>query len=259
MKASRMALGGLCLWMLGGVGAEGAVLAPASVSGSVFFNFTPPPRIDFSAFGTFSQSGPGGMVQFSSMATPAPSLKAGVEVNSGYYGRSSGMLVYEMQITGPGGSVPVNVQVAGSAAGSSITTHAFASFALKALWSLESVSGGQLLVSGEGINTASLQGSYSESFSKTHELMLTAGHIYRITMVADAGAAAGVGLSASGSAYIDPIFSFGAGVGSEYSFAFSEGIGNAAGTETPEPGAMGMIAVGACVLVWLGRLRIRLG
>lgn len=255
MNRRRVWVAWLCALALWGGRADAGVLAPAAVAGSVFFNLSPPPAINFGELGTFSISGPGGMVQFTSTAAPTPALWADVDVNSNFFGRSSGMLVYQMQILGPGGTVPVSVQVAGSASGESVTGDVFAGFALKSAWRLEDLSAAALLVNDEGIITPGLQGSFSETFAKTYELLLTVGHIYRITLVADVGAAAGSGETAFGSAFIDPLFTFGPGVGPEFSFDFSEGIGNAAGAATPEPGWMGVMGLMVVTVIGVKKRR----
>jgi len=74
-------------------------------------------------------------------------------------------------------------------------------------------------------------------------------------MVADAFAAAGSGVSASATTFVDPVFSFGAGVGAEYSFLLSEGIGNSA--PVPEPASFVLLIAGVLALS-LVRTRRRL-
>jgi len=240
-----------CAFFLLGLGeATAAVLDPANISGSVFFNLSPPARIDFNTFGTFPLSGPGGSLQFTASGTPAPSLSGQASVAQGFTGRVSGILIYGIEILGPAGEVPVSIDVSGGATGSSITNDLFAAFAMKSLWSLEDVSLGLQPVFSEGIDTGQLSGRFERNFSHTVDLTLTANHVYRVTMIADAFAAAGSGLSASATTFIDPIFSFGAGVGTGYSFLLSEGIGNSA--PVPEPTSFVLLIAGALALSLVG-------
>ncbi len=253
MKASRIACSGLCLWLWGGTAAA-AMLAPASISGTVLFNLSPPPRIDFNNFGTHALTGPGGLVQFHSAPAPFPALMAEAEVVTGYYARSSGMLSYQMEIVGPNGDVPVDALVSGYIAGSIGLGERAASLVLASLWSLENLNTGIMLVKQEGVSVVATAGSRRESFSSTRQFMLTAGHVYRISLLADAGVAAGTGLAGGGTAVIYPIFRFAAGAGDGYRFAFSEGIGNG-DAATPEPSTMGLMAAGASLLSLLRRRR----
>jgi hypothetical protein len=229
-------------------------LDPANISGSVFFNIPPPPRIDFNTFGTFPLSGPGGSLQFTASGTPAPSLSGQATVAQNFTGRVSGVLIYAIEILGPDGDVPVSIDVSGGATGSSLTNDPFAAFAMKSLWSLEDPSLSQPVFS-EGIDTGQLSGRFSQNFSHTVDLTLTANHVYRVTMIADAFAGAGSGVSASATTFIDPVFSFGAGVGPEYSFLLSEGIGNS--TPVPEPASFVLLIAGVLALS-LVRVRRRL-
>jgi len=124
---------------------------------------------------------------------------------------------------------------------------------MKSLWRLEDANLGLQLVFGEGIDTPALTGIFNESFGHTVELTLTANHIYRVTMIADAGAAAGSsGTLAFATAFIDPRFSFGPGVGQEYSFVLSEGVGNSA--LVPEPSSFVLLISG---MLGLGHFRMR--
>jgi len=238
-------LGALLLFGLGSTAQ--AALDPALVSGSVFFDFSPPDRLNFNTFGTHPLTGPGGSVSFSALAQPGPYLSGEVSVSQGFTGRSSGTLLYALQVLGLAGDVSVLVDVFGRASASSTTTDPFAGFAMKAQWRLEDVTLGLQPVFEEGINTPALQGSFDDSFGHTVELELTAGHLYRVTLVADAFAAAGsTGVGAFASAFIDPAFRFGPGVGSEYSIVLSEGIGNVA--PVPEPSAVVLAAAGIVAL-----------
>jgi len=238
----------VCALFLLGLGqATAAVLDPANVSGTVFFNISPPARIDFNNFGTFPLTGPQGSLQFTASGTPAPSLSGQATVTENFTGRVSGILIYAIEILGPAGDVPVSIDVSGGATGSSVINDLFAAFAMKSLWSLEDVSLGLQPVFSEGIDTGQLSGRFSQNFSHTVDLTLTANHVYRVTMIADAFAAAGSGASASATTFIDPIFSFGAGVGPEYSFLLSEGIGNSA--PVPEPTTVALLIAGVLGLI----------
>lgn len=216
-------------------GASASALDPALVDGSVFFNLSPPAGINFNTFGTVPLSGPGGFIQFVSGGEPSPFLSAEADISPGFSGRASGTLLYAMEVLGPAGDVPVSVAVAGGASGSS-SSDLFTGFALKAQWRLEDVGLGLAEVFAEGINTPALKGIFNETFGHTVNLTLTAGHIYRVTLVADAFAGAvDSGTRTFASAFIDPVFTFGPGVGPEYSFHFSDGIGN---SPIPLPGAL---------------------
>jgi hypothetical protein len=77
-------------------------------------------------------------------------------------------------------------------------------------------------------------------------------------MVADALPAAGSsGTQAFASAFIDPVFSFGPGVGSEYSFLLSEGVGNA--VPIPEPNASALLLAGVLAVGFFRVARRRHG
>jgi PEP-CTERM motif len=245
----RVIASGICALLLLGMGqGSQAALDPALVSGSVFFNFQPPAGINFGTFDTFSLPGPGGLAEFVASATPSPFLSGEVSVRDNWTGRASGTLIYNMQVVGPSGDVSVKVAVAGGASASSGTDVPFAGFAMKAQWRLEDVNLGLAEVFSEGINTPALQGSFNDSFNHSVELTLQGGHLYRVTMVADAFAGAGSSATpAFASAFIDPVFSFGPGVGSEYSFLFSAGIGNSA--PVPEPATWALLATGVLALV----------
>ena len=181
-----------CALILSGIAqANASTLSPAAISGTVFFNLSPPPRIDFTTFGTFTLPGPGGIVQSTATGMPGPILSGEASITQNFTGRASGILLYEMEILGPAGPVPVLIDVSGGASGSSVTNDLFAAFALKSFWSLEDVNLGLQSVFSEGINTGQLTGSFSQNFSHTVDLTLTAGHVYRVTMIADAFAAAG--------------------------------------------------------------------
>lgn len=230
----RTGLAACVFLFLAVVSAQAAPLAPAAVAGQVSFS-NPPAGIQVTAFGTFPLSGSSGSLQFAASATPAPSLSASATLIPFFFGRASGTLVYEIEILGPAGDVPVSITVSGAVAGSSdsLSGDSFAGFAMQSLWSLETTGGTPLVQ--DGISTPSLTGSFSQSFAQTHQVILTANRVYRVRMSADAGARAG-----SATAFIDPVFSFGSGVDPElYSFLLSDGIGNA-----PEPASLALIAAG---------------
>jgi|SRR6185503_2803339 len=108
------------------------------------------------------------------------------------------------------------------------------------------------------IRSGQLTGSFNQSFNHTIGLTLTTNHVFPVSMLADAAAAAtDVGSHAAADAFVDPIFSFGTGVDSSlYSFNFSPGIGNShpvAGV--PEPGTLAIFSSGLFLLVFVGRRR----
>jgi hypothetical protein len=121
---------------------------------------------------------------------------------------------------------------------------------MKSVWSLEALNLG-LLISDEGIITPALTGSFSQTWGETHDLMLTTNSVYRVTMIADAGARGG-----SATAFVDPVFSFGPGVDpTQYAFQFSEGIGNSPPLAVPEPGGAAMMMLGLAALIAVTKSR----
>jgi uncharacterized protein (TIGR03382 family) len=123
------------------------------------------------------------------------------------------------------------------------------------MWSITNASSG-ITVFSEGIQTPELPGSFGDSFDHIDSLVLTANQRYRVRLVADAAIANGFTNGAVGFAFalIDPVFSFGPGVGPEYSFVFSEGIGNVRNSSVPKPGTFTLIVAG---LLALGLFRRR--
>jgi hypothetical protein len=249
-RAIRAALAGACLSLLPALsGAQGVPLPPPGVAGQVLFS-NPPVGLQVTTFGTFPLSQPTGSLQFTALGTPSPLLAADATMVPFFFGSSSGTLVYQMEVLGPAGDVPVSVAVSGGVSGSSelSSEDPFAGFAMTALWRFESV-GGTPIVAEEGISTPALTGSFSQSFGETHELMLTANQAYKVTMLVNVGARGG-----SASAFIDPLFSFGAGVGDEYSFLFSEGIGNGP-LPVPEPHTWLLLGAGLLATWSMSRAR----
>jgi hypothetical protein len=249
-RSPRVFASGICaLLLLFTAQAAHAALDPALIGGQISFNLPPPAGVNFTTFGTHSLPGPGGSIEFVAAPTPSPFLSGDVSVASNFTGRSSGTLIYNMQVVGPSTTdpVPVTAAFAGAVSGSS-GTDGFAGFLMKAQWRLQDVNLGLVQVFEGGINMpAALKGSFNDSFNDVAALGLTAGHVYRVTMVVDVFAGASSSVSpASGSAFIDPVFSFGPGVGPGYSFVFSEGIGNSA--PVPEPATWALLAAGVLAL-----------
>jgi hypothetical protein len=242
----RAVLMGACVCLLLGIGSvQATALAPAGVVGQVLFS-NPPVGIQVGTFGNFPLSAPTGSLQFTASGTPAPLLSADATMVPFFFGRASGTLVYQMEVLGPAGDVPVSITASGGVSGASqlLSGDTFAGFAMTSLWRFETT-GGIPIIAEEGINTPSLTGSFSQSFGQTHELMLTANQVYKVTMIVSAGARAG-----SASAFIDPIFSFGSSVGPDYSFNFSDGIGSA---PIPEPRTCLLLSAGLLVVLALSR------
>ena len=179
-RVRHTVLTGACALFLLGLGqATAATLDPANISGSIFFNISPPARLDFNTFGTFPQTGPGGFLQFTASGTPAPFLSGEATISKNFTGRVSGILVYGIEILGPAGNVPVSVDVSGGASGSSVTNDPFAAFAMKSLWSLEGPNLGLQGIFSEGIDTGQLSGIFNQNFSHTVNLTLSANHVYQ--------------------------------------------------------------------------------
>jgi hypothetical protein len=244
----RAVLAGTCVVLSLGMGsAQATPLAPAGVAGQLLFS-NPPAGTQVSTFGTFPLSGPNGSLQFTASGTPVPLLSASATMVPFFFGSSSGTLVYQMEVLGPAGDVPVSVTASGGVSGASQLSSGdmFAGFAMTSVWRFETISGVPI-VPEEGIRTPALTGSFSQSFAEVHDLMLAANQVYRVTMLVNVGARAG-----SATAFIDPVFSFGPSAGQAYSFNFSDGIGNA---PIPEPKTYLLLSAGLLVLLALSRRR----
>ena len=224
---------------------------------SLLFNYSPPGSISTNQFGARELADARyGALALSAYGTPSPSLSASADIGPSVvpylYGRAVGNLYYDLKILGPTGTVPVLIDVAGNA--SAIAT-AGATFAVESRWSLLDYSGTPL--TGDRLRSGQLGGTFSQSVNRTVSLSLATNRVYTVFMQADAaGAATAVGSRASASAYIDPVFSFGAGVDPlSYSFVFSSGIGNspsgaAAVAVAPEPTTLLLVGGGLLALAW---------
>jgi hypothetical protein len=230
------------------------VPTPATISADLLFNFTPPDPIHVSTFGFHDLPGPGGRLIVDSALFPSPFLFASVPtIHDFFFGRVSAVFDYEVVIIGPSSSVPVLVASSGQAQGGALPPPlGTGGFALTASWLIENASSGVTVFS-EGIQTPQLSGTFSDSFDHTVSLNLTANQRYRVRMVADAAIANGFTNGGFGTAFarIDPVFSFAPGVGPEYSFVFSEGVGNSPASPAPVPG-LSTFALMAAGLLTLG-------
>lgn len=222
--------------------AVAATLPPAGVAGKVSFNVLDPAPIDVADFGTYALSSPIGKLRLDVGATPSPLVVANAQIAPFFFGRSSAELQYSVQVIGPTPTVKVQVAVAGGVAGSSslggTAGDPFHGFAMKSYWSLKDPASATVFEG--GIVTPALQGSFSDAFNRVVELEMAVNDIYRVSLIADAGARSG-----SASAFIDPVFSLAPGVGDGYLFVLSEGIGNA---PVPELAPFVLLASGLLVL-----------
>src|SRR5262245_42520533 len=185
------ALAGTCAFLFLGIGsAQARQLQPPGTAGQLSFNLPSPPGVQVDTFGIFPLSGPLGALKLTASGTPGPFMSADATVAPTFFGRASATLTYQMEIQGPTGDVPVAVTVAGGVVGTSDSSiDSFAGFALKSLWSLAGFdpSSGFSTIIEDGISTPGLTGAFSQSFSQTYSLTLTANQVYKVTLIADAG------------------------------------------------------------------------
>jgi len=232
---------------------------PAHILAELAFNFTPPEKLFVTTFGEHQLFGPGGRLRIDSALFPSPFLHASVvDIRDNYFGRVAASLNYEVLIVGPDGSVPVIFGSSGEVAGNALPPPlGSGSFTLKATWSLSNVAGGTPLFLEGGIVTPQRSDAFFDSFDDLVTLSLTANQRISVTLVADVGIANGFTNGASGSAraFVDPVFSFAPGVGPEYSFVFSPGVGNLPISAVPEPPVFVLMAAGLLTVA----LRLRPG
>ena len=231
-------------------------LAPFLLNGTLFFNLIP--RVDFDLFGDYSlfQSVPGPLgdsrMHFTAFGTPAPFLGAQIDAGQFQFGRAAATLTYELEVLGPPGSVPILIDVSGLVF-ADVGLDRSATEIAQSNWSFEDVVLGP--VYSDALDSGLQHEDFSQTFSHTVFVTVTANHIHRVTMSVDLQVGGG-NFGANGAALIDPVFSFAPGVDPSYSFQFSDGIGNSSIPAVPEPYSVLLLSVGA---IAIGLLRRRSG
>jgi hypothetical protein len=199
---------------------------------------------------------------FGAFSEPSPGLRmtVGMAAAPSLFGHAGGLLNYEMEVVGPPGPVPVFALASASVLtipeGDLVTPLMF----VKAAWSIEDKTEGLVQIFSDGLEFGSVTNEITDSFNHVNLLTLTANHVYRITLIADAAISSSDRPSFA-LAMIDPVFSFAPGTDPAYSFLFSDGIGNSAAADVPEPTSLCL--VGAALLAvgltagrrWSGRSR----
>jgi len=195
-------------------------------------------------------------MDFFSSGTP-PTLAGEIDAGPSHFGRSFATLTYELEILGPPGSVPILIDVSGR-----VSAHTGLDLSGTVLaqsnWSFEDVSLGPVF--SDALDSGVQHEDFSQSFSHTVFLTVTANHIHRVTMFVDMEAGGG-NSGAIVRASIDPVFSFAPGVDPAYSFQFSDGIGNSSIPAVPEPDSVLLLSAGAIAPpigpCWRRRSRLR--
>jgi hypothetical protein len=237
------------LWQLGSPLAGAAPLPASSVTVEARFNLTPPDPISTNVLGSYQLTDSRfGTVLVDAFGAPGPLLQVGSNIGpnvlASVFGRGSASLNYGVEVLGPAGQVSVLVSVKGGAAGAATSG---ASFAVASGWAL--LDNGTSLAGDDILSGQVFGGSFGQTFGRTVEVVLTTNHLYAVSMLADAAAAAtDAGSHASASAFVDPFFALGPGLDpTTYSFLFSDGIGNSP-LSVPEPGTLWSMACGLLVL-----------
>ncbi|MBC7942626.1 MAG: PEP-CTERM sorting domain-containing protein [Chitinophagaceae bacterium] len=227
-------------------------LPAARVIGTVLLNRGD--RIDTGTLGSVAVSDPRlGSATLSVLGTPLSIVQASASAGPSadlalLFNRGVGILSFGFAIDGPTSTVPVLIDVLGSAMGAA---SAGASFAVLAGWELYSSPSQTQLLATDLVQSGQVSGTFAQGFQRTVPLTLNTQQVYWVVLRADAGAAASkLGSSAQASSFVDPLFRTGAGVdGDLYDFVFSAGIGN---QPVPEPAAVLLTGLG------LGMLALRM-
>jgi hypothetical protein len=229
-------------------------LAGPVLIGTLFFNLIQP--VDFVDFGNYFLFQPpppgksdGSRMHFRAVGTPAPFLGGDIDAVPNHFGRAFASLTYEMEVLGPPGSVPIQIDVSGRVFGNLDPGDRLGALVLKSNWSLEDVVLGP--VASDAIDSGVQHEFFSQSFSHAVPVTMLANHVHRVTMFVDMSVQGGE-FGGNVTAFIDPVFSFAPGVDPSYSFQFSEGIGNSS-TEIPEPSAVVLLSTGAIAIGLLRR------
>jgi len=232
-------------------------LGPYLLNGTLFFNLIP--RVDFDLFGDYSlfQPEPGpfegdSRMHFTAFGTPAPFLGALVDAGKFQFGRAVATLTYELEILGPPGSVPIQIDVSGRVTGHTSDVFGSATLLLQSKWGIEDVALGPVF--SDAIDSGVQHDDFARSFSHTVLVTMTANSIHRVTMSVDVEAGGGT-TGTNATALIDPVFSFAPGVDPAYSFQFSDGIGNSSIPAIPEPSSIVLLSTGAIIIGLLRRAR----
>jgi hypothetical protein len=236
-------------------------LAPLLLNGTLFFNLIP--RVDFDLFGDYSlfQPEPGpfegdSRMHFTAFGRP-PFLGALIDAGKFQFGRATVTLTYELEVLGRPGNdtIPILIDVSGR-----VFAHLGADLSGTAVaqsnWAFEDVSLGPVF--SDALDSGVQHDDFSQNFSHTVFVTVTANHIYGVTMSVDLQIGGG-NSGANGTAIIDPVFSFAPGVDPAYSFQFSDGIGNSLLPAIPEPSSVVLLSAGAITIGLLRRGRRRVG
>jgi hypothetical protein len=209
------------------------------------------PYANISGPGTTSLTYFSSQIQSVISLSPSPSLSlsgtASGSASNGTSGNPVGVLnvTYNFVVQGPSGAVPITVTGSGSEGGTS--TGVDANFN-----SLDAA----LQVSGPGVSLLNyFPNGQPGSFTLNNTSNYQANQSYQIQMIAEGGANAGFGGSASFFANVDPVFTINPTFAnaSEYSLVFSPGVGNSLSV-VPLPSTWGMMLMG---LVSLGFIAYR--
>ena len=188
-------------------------------------------------------------MHFTAFGTPAPFLGSQIDAGKFQFGRAAATLTYDMEVLGPLGSVPILIDVSGRVfahVGLDRTATALA----QSNWSFEDVVLGPVF--SDALDSGVQHDDFSQSFSHTVFVTVTANHVHRVTMAVDLQVGGG-NFGANGTALIDPVFSFASGVDPSYSFQFSDGIGNSSIPAVTEPDSLLLLSAGAVAIALLRR------